>query len=165
MKKLYPFLLLLFFVLGSSIANPVFSHVVPQDQLRNKVYLTTHEALKKVFAGTRKIKKEKRKFSPAQQKQIEGTLQRKFKDQRIEFYTAHTGDQKVYATIGKAYANSHPVTKAKFIVLIGSQGQVKDLHIMEYQGPQRTEILSRPFLDQYQDKSAESEFSVITSNQ
>jgi hypothetical protein len=165
MKKLSPFLLILFFILGSTTAAPVFSHVIPEDQLRNQVYLSTNEALKKVFEGIRKIKREKRKISSTQQKQIENTLQRKFKDQRIEFYTARTDNRKIYATIGKASANSHPVTKVKFVLLISPQGQAKKIHIMEYQGPQRAEIISRPFLDQYLDKAAKSDFSTVTSNQ
>jgi hypothetical protein len=118
-----------------------------------------------VFEGIRKIKREKRKISRIQQKQIENFLQRKTKDQRIEFYTAKKNGQKFYATIGKATANSHPVTEAKFVILIDSQGQVNSIHIIEYRGPQRAEIISRPFLDQYLNLSAESDFSAITSNQ
>ena len=105
--------------------------------------------LKKVFKGVRKIKKEKRKI----------------KNRRIEFYTAKKDGQKIYATIGKASANSHPLTEIKFTLLINSQGLVKSIHIMEYRGPQRAEIIARPFLDQYLDKSAESDFSTVTSNQ
>jgi hypothetical protein len=165
MEKIKLLFLLLFVVVTCLVSTPSYSHVVPEDQLRNQVYLTTQEALKKVFSGIRKIKKEKRKISPTQQKRIEEISHQKFKDQRIGFYTAHTDDQKIYATIGKATANSHPVTEVKFVVLIGSQGQVKNLHIMEYRGPQRAEILSHAFLDQYLGKSAESDFSAVTSNQ
>jgi len=163
MKKIL--FLLLSFVVTSLNLTPALSHVVPEDQLRNQVYLTTQDALKKVFAGIRRIKKEKRKISTSQQKRIEEISHHTFKDQRIGFYTAHMDDQKNYATIGKATANSHPVTEVKFVVLIGSQGQIQDLHIMEYRGPQRAEMISRTFLDQYLGKSAESDFSVVTSNQ
>jgi hypothetical protein len=156
---------LLSFVLIILFLTPSYSHVVPKDQLRNQVYLSSDEALKKVFEGIRKIKKEKRKISRTQQKQIENILQRKFKDQRIEFYTAKKDSQKFYATIGKAAANSHPVTEAKFVLLIDSQGQVKDIHIMEYRGPQRAEIISRRFLNQYMNQSTESDLSMVTSNQ
>jgi hypothetical protein len=149
MKILNLIFILLSVAAISLISVPAYSHVIPEDELRNQVYLTTNEALKKVFAGVRKIKREKRKA----------------KDRRIEFYTAKRDDKKIYATIGKASANSHPVTEAKFVLLISSQGQVKDLHIMEYRGPQRAEIISRDFLDQYLDKSAESDFSAVTSNQ
>jgi hypothetical protein len=165
MKKLYLLFLLLSIIVTNLISTPVYSHVIPEDELRNQVYLTTNEALKKVFEGVRKIKREKRKLSPTQQKRIEKISHQKIKNQRIEFYTARTVDQKVYATIGKASANSHPVTKAKFILLINSQGQVKDLHVMEYRGPQRTEIISRVFLGQFLNKSAESDFSTMSSNQ
>ena len=165
MKKFKLPFLLLSAVVTSLISTPVYSHVIPEDELRNQVYLTTNEALKKVFEGVRKIKREKRKISPAQKKRIEEISQQKFEGQRIEFYTAKKGSHKSYATIGKATANSHPVTKTKFILLIDSQGQIKNLHIMEYQGPQRTEIISRPFLDQYLDKSSESDFNTLTSNQ
>ena len=165
MKKLNLFFILYSVAAISLISVPVYSHVIPEDELRNQVYLSTNEALKKVFQGIRKIKREKHKISTAQQKQIQELSQQKFKNQRIEFYTARTDDQKVYATIGKASANSHPVTEAKFVLLINSQGQVKDLHIMEYRGPQRADILSRTFLDQYMNKSAKTDFSAVTSNQ
>lgn len=165
MKKLNLLFLLLSIALTSLTATPAYSHVIPEDELRNQVYLSSNEALKKVFKGIRKIKKEKRRISSALQKRIEEVSQQKFKDSRIDFYTAQTGEQKVYATIGKASANSHPATEAKFVLLIGSQGKVKNLHIMEYQGPQRAEIISRAFLDQYLSKSAESDFSTVTSNQ
>lgn len=165
MKKLNLLFLLLSVVAASLTSTPIYSHVIPEDELRNQVYLSTNEALKKVFEGVRKIKREKRKFSPTQQKRIEDILQQKFKNQRIEFYTARTDDQKIYATIGKASANSHPMTKVKFVLLISSQGLAKKIHIMEYRGPQRAEIIARPFLDQYLDKSAGSDFSAVTSNQ
>lgn len=165
MKKSNLFFFLLFIVLINLISTPLFSHVVPEDELRNQVYFTANEALKKVFEGVRKIKREKRKISRMQQKQIEIILQRKFKDQRIEFYTAEKSGQKFHATIGKATANSHPVTEAKFVILVDSHGQVKDLKIMEYRGPQRAEIISSTFLDQYRNQSAESDFSAVVSNQ
>jgi len=165
MKKSNSHPILLSLVLIVLLSTPSYSHVVPEDQLRNQVYLTTNEALKKVFAEIRKIKREKQKISPAQRKRIEEISGQKFKDQRVEFYTARTDDQNIYATIGKATANSHPVTEVKFALLIDSQGQVKALLIMEYRGPQRAEIISRPFLDQYLNLSAESDFSAITSNQ
>lgn len=165
MKKLNLTFLILSVVATGLISTPAYSHVIPEDELRNQVYLSSNEALKKVFEGVRKIKKEKRKISPAQQKRIEKISQQKLKSQRIEFYTAKKDGQKVYATIRKATANSHPVTEAKFVLLIDSQGQVKNLHIMEYRGPQRAEIISHAFLDQYLNKSAESDFSVVTSNQ
>jgi hypothetical protein len=165
MKKLNLICLLSICIAGGSAATPAYSHVIPEDELRNQVYLTTNEALKKVFEGVRKIKREKHKISPAQQKRIEEISHQKIKNQRVEFYTARTDDQKVYATIGKASANSHPVTEAKFILLIDSQGQVKNLHIMEYRGPQRAEVISRAFLDQYLGQSAESDFRTVSSNQ
>jgi hypothetical protein len=165
MKKLNLLFLLLFVVVASLISTPAYTHVIPEDELRNQVYLSTNEALKKVFEGVRKIKREKHKISSAQQKRIEEINHQKIKNLRIEFYTARTDDQNIYATIGKASANSHPVTKAKFIVLIDSNGQLKDIHIMEYRGPQRAEIISRTFLDQYLSKSSESDFNTVTSNQ
>lgn len=165
MKNLYLTSVLLSFVLTIFHLTPSYSHVIPEDELRNQVYLSSNEALKKVFEGIRKIKKEKRKISRMQQKQTEDILHKKFKDHHIDFYTANKDGQKFYATIGRAFANSHPVTEAKFILLINSKGQVKDIHIIEYRGSQRAEIISRPFLDQYLNQSAESDFSTVASNQ
>jgi len=165
MKILNLLFLLLSVVMTSLMATPSYSYVIPEDELRKQVYLTTNEALKKVFEGVRKIKREKHTVSSAQKNQIEKITQQKLKSQRIEFYTARANDQKIYATIGKASANSHPVTEVKFVLLIDSQGLLKDIHIMEYRGPQRAEIISRTFLDQYLSKSAESDFSTVASNQ
>jgi hypothetical protein len=165
MKKSNSHPILLSLVLIVLLSTPSYSHVVPEDQLRNQIYLSTNEALKRVFEGVRKIKKEKQNISPMQQKRIEKITHQKSKNRRTEFYTAHSGSQKIYAAIRKVYANSHPVTEAKFVMLIDSQGQVKAIHIMEYRGPQRAEIISRVFLDQYLGKSAESDFSTVISNQ
>jgi hypothetical protein len=164
MKKSNLLSILLFIAATSLTSTSSFSHVIPQDELSNQIYLSANEALKKVFDGVSKVKREKRKISQTQQEQIGNILQRRFKDQRIEFYTAKKGSQKFYATIGKATANSHPVTEAKFVILIDFQGQLKEIHIMEYRGPQRAEIISRPFLDQFINKSSGSDFSVVTSN-
>ncbi len=165
MKTINILFLLFSIVLTSLTAAPAYSHVIPEDQLRNQVYLSTRQALQKVFAGVHKIKKESRKLSASQQLQIEKLLQRKIEDRRIEFFTARKDDLTLYATVGKIYVNSHPVTKARFIVLMDSKGQLEECRIMEYQGPQRAEIISRTFLDQFLGKSAESDFSTVTSNQ
>jgi hypothetical protein len=165
MKNFNLSFIFLFTVFISLIASNSYSHVIPEDELRNKVYLSNNEALKKVFKGITKIKREKHKISPNQRKQIEKICRKNFEDQRIDFYTTPTNSGKLYATIGKATANSHPITEAKFIILINSQGQIKDLHIMEYKGPQRAEIISRPFLNQFLGKSAHSDFKSVTSNQ
>ena len=165
MKKIKLIFLLLSIAVTSIITTPSYSHVIPEDQLRNQVYLTTRQALQKVFAGVHKIKKEGRKLSASQERQVEKLLQRNIENPRVEFFTARKDGRKLYATVGKAFANSHPVTKARFVVLMNSQGQLMDCHIMEYQGPQRNEIISRPFLDQFRGKSAESDFTAVTSNQ
>jgi hypothetical protein len=164
MKKSNLLFIFLFIAATSLTSTSSFSHVVPQDELTNQIYLTSNEALKKVFDGVSKVKREKRKISRMQQKQIGNIIQKRFKDQRIEFFTAKKGSQDFYATIRKATANSHPVTEAKFVILIDSQGQVKGIHIMEYRGPQRAEIISPHFLDQYINKSSGSDFGVVTSN-
>ncbi len=165
MKNLNIILLLIAVAVTSLISTPSYSHVIPEDQLRNVVYMTTRQALQKVFAGVNKIKKENRKLTVSQQREAEKILQKKIKDLRIQFFTAHKDGRQLYATIGKTFANSHPVTKARFVVLLDSQGNLEECHIMEYQGPQRAEIISRDFLDQYRNKSAKSDFSIVASNQ
>jgi len=165
MKKIKLLSLFLSFVVTSLNSTHALSHVVPEDQLRNQVYLTTRQALQKVFAGVNTIKKEKRKLTATQQARLEKLLQRKIEDLRFTFFTANKDGQKLYATVGKTFANSHPVTKSTFIILMNSQGQAKEVHIMEYRGPQRAEIISRPFLDQFNGKTAESDFTTVTSNQ
>ncbi len=147
------------------VSTPSYSHVVPEDELRNQVYLTTRQALQKVFAGENRIKKETRSITASQKTQVEELLQRKIKDRRIEFFSVRKDGLALNATVGKIYANSHPVTKGRFIVLMDSQGQVQECHIMEYKGPQRAEIVSSDFLDQFSGKSTESDFSTVTSNQ
>ena len=103
MKKLNLTFALLSFVLTIFHLTPSYSHVVPEDELRNQVYLSSNEALKMVFEGVRKIKKEKRKISRTQQKQTEDILQKKFKRQRIvhedisKGYTVVTRDRHLVA--------------------------------------------------------------------
>lgn len=157
-------LVLLLFTGGVSV-NTAFGHVIPEDQLRNQVYLSAREALTQVFQGIHKIKKEKRKLTSAQARKIEQFSGQKVKERKKVFYAGEAEGGKMYATFEKAFANSHPVTEVKFVLLIGSQGRVKEVRIMEYKGPQRAELISRTFLDQYLGKTADSDFSQVTSNQ
>ena len=157
------FVFLLF--IGCTSVNTALSHVIPEDELRNQVYLSDREALAQVFQGIRKIKKEKRKLTSAQAKNFKQLSGQTIRERKKFFYAGETNNGKTYATIDKANANSHPPTEAKFVLLIDSEGRVKDIHIMEYKGPQRAELISREFLDQYKGKIADSDFSQITSNQ
>ena len=158
------FLAFLFLVAGIQ-AGKAFCHVIPEDELRNQVYLSKKEALQQVFQGIRKIRKETRKISSDQADRIGQIIGQNFPDRKWIFYSGEKDGGKLFATLGKAYANSHPPTDAKFILLIDSRGAIRDIHIMEYKGPQRAEMISRGFLDQYVGKSADMDFSTVTSNQ
>ena len=64
MKILNLLFLLLSVVMTSLMATPSYSHVIPEDELRKQVYLTTNEALKKVFEGDGKSKEKSTRFLP-----------------------------------------------------------------------------------------------------
>lgn len=160
------FPILIIFCLATGIhPTSVSGHVIPEDELRNQVYLSKREALTRVFEGIHKIKKEARPISQAKTERIEQVSGQKVKERKRVFYTGAADDGKVFATFGKAFANSHPVTQAKFILLMDSKGVIKNILIMEYKGPQRAEIISRDFLAQYVGMSASSDYSIVTSNQ
>lgn len=149
-----------------TIIPPLWAHVVPEDELRNKVYLTKTQVLKEVFSGAKKIRHVKKRLSETQVKSAQETLGQNLRNNRVDFYKGKLVDGRhLHAFIDKAETNSHPPTKAVFLLLIDSTATVVDIRIMEYKGPQRSEIISPTFLNQFKGKSSKSDFSSITSNQ
>lgn len=148
------------------LESSLHAHVVPQDELRNQVYLGKTEALKSVFQGVRKLKHRKGYLTDIQAKQIQELTGNPPATNRVDFYYGTgPGGKGLFAFIETAESNSHPPSKAVAIVLVDAKGAVRDVKIMEYQGPQRAEIISTGFLNQFIGKTAESDFSTVTSNQ
>lgn len=142
------------------------AHVIPEDELRNKVYLSKLDALKAVFKGVNKIKHRKSHLTESKIQKIEALTGQTPSNSRLDYYYATRNDGKnLYAFIATAESNSHPPSRAVFITLVDGQGSVQDVKIMEYKGPQRAEIISSPFLDQFIGKTAKSSFATISSNQ
>jgi hypothetical protein len=148
-----------------NLNNTVNAHVVPADQLRNKVYLNKTEALKSVFKGIRKLKHRKGHLKDSQVQRIEALTGQSLPSNRVNFYLGTQPDGgKLFAFIETAESNSHPPSKAVVIILVDGKATIRDVQIMEYKGPQRAEIISPEFLNQFVGKTAESDFSTITSN-
>jgi hypothetical protein len=55
MKKLNLIFILLSVVAISLLSVPAYSHVIPEDELRNQIYLSTNEALKRAEIISRAI--------------------------------------------------------------------------------------------------------------
>ncbi|CCQ91601.1 hypothetical protein NITGR_730059 [Nitrospina gracilis 3/211] len=142
------------------------THVIPEDELRNKIYLSKRDALKAVFKGMNKIKHRKDHLTEPKVEKIKALTGQPPGGTRLDYYYGIRDDgKKLYAFISTADSNSHPPSKAVFITLVDGRGSVQDVKIMEYKGPQRAEIISPSFLNQFVGKTAESDFTSISSNQ
>lgn len=148
------------------LPNPSFAHVVPEDQLRNKVYLTKTQSLKSAFKGSKKILHGKRPITKPQLQKIVQRLHQSIHRNYVDFFSAQfPNNQKYTALFEKASANSHPSTLCKLMVLFDPQGAVSLIKILEYKGPQRAEITSESFLSQFIGKTSDYDFSKTTSNE
>ncbi|MGP0564870.1 MULTISPECIES: hypothetical protein [unclassified Nitrospina] len=165
-QKVYLVILSIWTLLLVPFSEAGIAHVIPEDELRNKVYLSKLDALKSVFKGISKIKYRKDHLTKSKIEKIKGLTGQPPAGTRLDYYYGIRDDgQKLFAFISKAQSNSHPPSQAVFITLVDEKGAVQDVKIMEYRGPQRAEIISPSFLKQFIGKTAKSDFASISSNQ
>jgi len=143
-----------------------YAHVVPNEELKNNVYLTKKEVLKDIFKGARKIRKVKQTVSPQNRKLIETITHHPCHRRNLDLFTGKNGQgETLFVALESVQANSHPVAKMKVAAVIGPDGHLKNVIMMEYQGPQWQEMPSSEFLKQFSDMNADSDFSTVRSNQ
>lgn len=147
-------------------SQSAFAHVIPDDELRNYVFLNRNQALKQTFEGATRVKLEKKKVTAAHRDFMKSRCKISARENKIAFYSgAIPSGENLRVVIEKVQANSHPPTKLTFILAFQADGKIHQIRIMNFQGPQRQELISESFLSQFIGKSGDSDFGAVTSNQ
>ncbi len=148
MKKILSFYILTIWVLYPSISF-------------GEVYLTKKEALKRAFPDSEKIIKEQFWLDDIERKKISDLCGQKIEDKRLVFYSGKKAGKVIgYMIIDHFIGKTLPIT---YIVLLNTDGSVRDVAIMVYREPQGMEVRYRSFLKQYFGKKTSSTFKDINS--
>ncbi len=128
---------------------------------RGEVYLTKKEALKRAFPDADEIKKEQFWLDDAQRKKISKLCNQKIEDKRLVFYAGKKSGKVIgYMTIDHYIGKTLPIT---FMVVLNTDGTVRDAAIMVYREPQGMEVRYKFFLKQFFGKGASSTFRDINA--
>lgn len=126
-----------------------------------EVYLTKKEALKQAFPNANKIVKEQFWLNDTERKQIGDLCGQKITDNRIVFYTGQKSEKITgYMVIDHYIGKTLPIT---YMVVLNTDGTVRNVAIMVYRETQGMEVRFRSFLKQFFGKSSSSPFNDINS--
>ncbi len=142
------------------------AHLLKDEEVRSKVYLTKEKALKLSFPEEDKVVIQKIWLDQNHRNFISGLTGENFNKVRQKVYVGKKGKK----TTGLAMfdqiniPNQHPII-FKYMVIFQPEGKIKKVVILEYQGLQRDEIVSEEFLSQFNGKDANSDFQKVDSSQ
>ena len=142
------------------------AHLLRDEEVRSKVYLTKEQALKLSFPEEDKVVIQNIWLDQNHKKFISDLTGENFNKGRQKVYAGKKGKK----TTGLAMfdqiniPNQHPII-FKYMVLFQPEGKIKKVVILEYQGLQRDEIVSEEFLSQFNGKDANSDFQKVDSSQ
>ena len=126
-----------------------------------EVYLTKKQALKRAFADADEIIKERFWLDNGERKKISELTGYKIKDKLLVFYVGKKGGKATaYMIIDHYIGKTLPIS---FMVVLNTDGTVRDVAIMVYREPQGMEVRFRFFLKQFFGKNAFSSFNDINS--
>lgn len=126
-----------------------------------EVYLTKKEALKRAFPDADEIIKKQFWLDDAARKKIGELCGQKIKDKRLVFYASIKSGKIIgYMIIDHYIGKTLPIT---FMVVINTDGTVRDTAIMVYREPQGMEVRYKSFLKQFFGKKASSTFRDVNS--
>ncbi len=147
---------LMTFIFGSALLSAA------EDERREDVYLTKKEAFAVAFPGAEKIKKEKKWLTDAQREAIGNILGEEYKERRVTYYFGLNEEGKPIGAmvIGNEIGRSYPIT---FMVVLDSDGTVKDVEIMVYREPHGWEVRFESFLSQFFGLNAGDPFDNINN--
>ena len=126
-----------------------------------EVYLTKTQALKRSFKDADEIIKERFWLDDAERKKISELAGHKIEDKLLVFYVGKkAGKATGYMIIDHYIGKTLPIS---FMVVLNTDGTVRDVAIMVYREPQGMEVRFRFFLKQFFGKNAFSSFNDINS--
>ncbi len=148
MKKILSFYVLAIWVLCPSISF-------------GEVYLTKKEALKRAFPDAEEIIKEQFWLDDIERKKISDLCAQKIEDKRMVFYSGKKAGKVIgHMIIDHFIGKTLPIT---YMVVLNTDGSVRDVAIMVYRESQGMEVRYRFFLKQYFGKKTSSTFKDINS--
>ena len=135
-----------------------------EEEYVERVFLTKKQALKLAFPGVKKVKKKKVWLTDTQTAAIQKILgdQIKYNERRVTHYFGlDDADKPVGAVvIGNEIGRSYPIT---FMVVLNTDGTVKDVEIMVYREPHGWEVRFESFMSQFFGRDASDPFSNINN--
>jgi H+/Na+-translocating ferredoxin:NAD+ oxidoreductase subunit G len=135
-----------------------------EEEYVEQMFLSKKQALKLAFPGVKKVKKKKVWLSDTQTAAIRKILgdQIEYNERRVTHYFGldQAGNPIGAMVIGNEIGRSYPIT---FMVVINSDGTVKDVEIMVYREPHGWEVRFESFLSQFFGKDASDPFDNVSN--
>jgi Na+-translocating ferredoxin:NAD+ oxidoreductase RnfG subunit len=135
-----------------------------EEEYVEQMFLTKKEALRLAFPGVKKVKKKKAWLTDTQKTAIQKILgdQIEYKESRVTHYFGlNEAGQPVGAmVIGNEIGRSYPIT---FMVVLNTDGTVKDVEIMVYREPHGWEVRFESFMSQFFGRGASDPFDNINN--
>lgn len=137
------------------------SQAVEKKVLKLQVFLTKKQALDLAFPGADKIEKMKIWLSDEEREAIGKICLQKLKDRRITYYMGVKGGKPMgYMVIDHRIGKNYPIT---FMVVLNTDGTVRDVEIMVYREPHGWEVRFENFMSQFYGKDALWNYQNINS--
>jgi Na+-translocating ferredoxin:NAD+ oxidoreductase RnfG subunit len=135
-----------------------------EEEYVERVFLTKKQALKLAFPGVKKVKKKKVWLTDTQTAAIQKILgdQIEYKERRATYYFGldEAGKPTGAMVIGNEIGRSYPIT---FMVVLNTDGTVKDVEIMVYREPHGWEVRFESFMSQFFGRGAGDPFDNINN--
>lgn len=132
-----------------------------KEEYKEQVYLTKKQALQIAFPDADQIDREKKWLTDAQREAIGKICLQKIKDSRITFYVGKKAGKPIgYAILDYVIGKSLPIN---FMVVLNTDGTVRNVEIMVYREPHGWEVRYKGFLSQFFGRNAESDFKDVNS--
>lgn len=147
------------FVVLPFFSSPAWSE--DKEEYKEQVYLTKKQALEVAFPGAETVDTEKKWLTDADRKAIGELCQQMVEDPRMNFYIGRkSGKPMGYMVMDHVVGKSLPIS---FMVVLNTDGTVRDVEIMVYREPQGWEIRYESFLKQFFGKNSSFDSREINS--
>ena len=135
-----------------------------EEEYVEQMFLNKKQALRLAFPGIKKFKKKKVWLSDTQTAAIQKILGDliEYKERRVTHYFGidETGKPVGAMTIGNEIGRNYPIT---FMVVINTDGTVKDVEVMVYREPHGWEVRFESFMSQFFGRGADDPFGDINN--
>ncbi len=142
-------------------ASSAQSQGVEKKVLKLQVFLTKKQALELAFPGADKIERMKIWLADEEREAIGKICLQKIKDRRITYYYGVKNGQPMgYMVIDHRTGKNYPIT---FMVVLNTDGTVRDVEIMVYREPHGWEVRYENFMSQFFGKDAMWDYNNVNS--